>query len=67
MMPRSGPRPRRTDLGAAERIERLVLHWPMSKTTQILEDVAVERTARVIEGADALQVLARPAFVLGEG
>jgi hypothetical protein len=52
-------------LGSAERVERLIVHWPVSDTTQVFEAVAVDRSVQVTEGDDALRVLPRQAFQLG--
>jgi len=54
-------------LGAAERIERLVVRWPVSDTIQVFEAVAVDRTVQITEGDDVLRDLPRRTFQLGEG
>ena len=39
-------------LGAAERLARLEVYWPTSDTTQVFEDVPMERTLVITEGRE---------------
>jgi len=51
-------------LGAATQIEKLVVFWPASGSTQVFENVAVDRTVSVTEGDGTLRVASRPRFEL---
>ncbi|MFT7462088.1 MAG: hypothetical protein ACI9EF_000425 [Pseudohongiellaceae bacterium] len=53
-------------LGTAEQLERLTFYWPTSDTTQVFENVAVNRTVRITEGDEALRELPRVRFELPE-
>jgi hypothetical protein len=52
-------------IGAAERVERLEIHWPGSGTTQTLESLPVDRLIRIIEGRDGFETVALAPTRLG--
>ncbi|HEX6882785.1 MAG TPA: CRTAC1 family protein [Planctomycetota bacterium] len=39
-------------LGKAERLERLEVHWPTSKTTQVFTDLPLDRLVHIVEGEE---------------
>ena len=49
-------------LGAATRIVRLKVRWPVSKTTQVFRDVPLDAMVRITEGAETLERLPLPTF-----
>ena len=53
-------------LGTAEHIERLEIYWPASDTTQVFNDVTVDRTVRIVEGEDVIHPVEIPTFRIGE-
>ncbi|MDE0737375.1 MAG: CRTAC1 family protein, partial [Pirellulaceae bacterium] len=53
-------------LGTAERIDRLEVFWPASKTTQVFENVAVRCLIEVTEGNDTVKAIPLPAFRPGK-
>ena len=52
-------------LGTADRIDRLEVYWPATKTTQTFRDVGVNRFLRITEGQAKLTELHRLSFKLG--
>jgi hypothetical protein len=42
-------------LGAAEKVEKLEVHWPRSERPQVFTDVAARRVVRITEGVDKLR------------
>lgn len=47
-------------LGKAERIERLEVFWPRTGRTQVLENVPMDATIRVVEGAASCEPITVP-------
>ena len=62
------PRRQEIGLGDAEKITRIEIHWPVSGTTQVFEDVPLNALYRLTEGEDELEPLElRPfQFQVGE-
>jgi hypothetical protein len=52
-------------LGKATRVQRLEIRWPRSREVQVLHDLPVDRTIRVVEGKDGCEEVALPRTVLG--
>ncbi|MFP6620874.1 MAG: CRTAC1 family protein [Pirellulaceae bacterium] len=53
-------------LGTADRIDRLEIFWPASKTTQVFENVAVRCLIEVTEGNDTVKAIPLPALRPGK-
>jgi hypothetical protein len=49
-------------VGKAESIEKIEIFWPVSKTTQVFTDVAIDRSFRVKEGAVKLEAVSFQQF-----
>ena len=49
-------------LGTADHVERLEVFWPVSKTTQVFENVAVGRLVEITEGSDTVKMIPLPTF-----
>ncbi len=52
-------------LGKATKVKSLTIRWPRSQQEQVLTDLAVDRTIRVVEGTEGCTEIALPPVVLG--
>jgi hypothetical protein len=54
-------------LGAAEKVDRLVVTWPANQTKQTFRDIAAGELIEITEGVDSLRVIKRDALVTEPG
>lgn len=53
-------------LGQTDRIDRLEVFWPTTNRTQVFEDLPVDQTIQIIEGADMFTSIPLRTFQLGQ-
>lgn len=54
----SNPLIQHLGLGRAEEVARLEIYWPVSDSTQIFQDLAVDQTIEITEGSDTFRLVA---------